>query len=249
MAGTPRRTGVVVSVEALLRWPGSSQGEISPSDLIPLAEESGQIVALGNWVLDRALEVARELAPVPVAVNVSPIQFRHHGFAATVGDKLIERGLSAEALHIEITEGVLISHLDAAKSTIRQLRQIGVKMSLDDFGTGYSSLSYLQNLDFDFMKIDKSFMRDLGRHQRANEVMRAVVELGHSLGLEVIAEGIEGEWQARLLQLLNCDHLQGYYIGTPMSVEELRAYIVANATRAAGQSGTTDTAVDRAASA
>jgi diguanylate cyclase (GGDEF)-like protein len=226
------RSGEISSVEALLRWPNSSQGEISPSDLIPLAEESGQVVALGNWVLDKALEAARELRTVPIAVNVSPIQFRHHGFAATVSDKLIGAGVSPEVLRIEITEGVLISHLDAAKSTIRQLRQIGVKISLDDFGTGYSSLSYLQNLDFDYMKIDKSFMRDLGRRQRANEVMRAVVDLGHSLGLEVVAEGIESEWQARLLQLLNCDHLQGYYLGTPMSLQDLHEYIASTPARA-----------------
>jgi EAL domain-containing protein (putative c-di-GMP-specific phosphodiesterase class I) len=218
------RTGALSSVEALLRWPNSSQGEISPTDLIPLAEESGQILALGNWVLDKAIEAARELETVPVAVNVSPIQFRHHGFATTVGDKLLAAGLSPELLRIEITEGVLISHLDAAKSTIRQLRLLGIEIALDDFGTGYSSLSYLQNLDFDWMKIDKSFMRDLGRRPLANQVMRSVIELGHNLGLKVVAEGIENEWQARLLQLLNCDCLQGYYLGVPLTLEELRAY-------------------------
>jgi diguanylate cyclase (GGDEF)-like protein len=218
------RTGELSSVEALLRWPSSSQGEISPTDLIPLAEESGQILALGNWVLDKAIEVARELDTVPVAVNVSPIQFRHHGFAANVGDKLLAAGLRPDLLRIEITEGVLISHLDAAKSTIRQLRMLGIQIALDDFGTGYSSLSYLQNLDFDWMKIDKSFMRDLGRRPLANQVMRSVIELGHNLGLKVVAEGIENEWQARLLQLLNCDCLQGYYLGVPLTLEELRTY-------------------------
>jgi EAL domain-containing protein (putative c-di-GMP-specific phosphodiesterase class I) len=218
------RTGELSSVEALLRWPNSSQGEISPTDLIPLAEESGQILALGNWVLDKAIEVARELDTVPVAVNVSPIQFRHHGFASNVGDKLLAAGVRPELLRIEITEGVLISHLDAAKSTIRQLRMLGIQIALDDFGTGYSSLSYLQNLDLDWMKIDKSFMRDLGRRPLANQVMRSVIELGHNLGLKVVAEGIENEWQARLLQLLNCDCLQGYYLGVPLTLEELRAY-------------------------
>jgi predicted signal transduction protein with EAL and GGDEF domain len=218
------RTGELSSIEALLRWPSSSQGEISPTDLIPLAEESGQILALGNWVLDKAIEAARELETVPVAVNVSPIQFRHHGFATAVGGKLLAAGVSPEQLRIEITEGVLISHLDAAKSTIRQLRLLGIQIALDDFGTGYSSLSYLQNLDFDWMKIDKSFMRDLGRRPLANQVMRSVIELGHNLGLKVVAEGIENEWQARLLQLLNCDCLQGYYLGVPMTLEELRLY-------------------------
>jgi diguanylate cyclase (GGDEF)-like protein len=218
------RTGELSSVEALLRWPNSSQGEISPGDLIPLAEESGQILALGGWILDKALLAVKELKDVPVAVNVSPIQFRHHGFATIVGDKLLATGVAPELLRLEITEGVLISHMDAAKSTIRQLRQIGVVVVLDDFGTGYSSLSYLQNLDFDYMKIDKSFMKDLGRRQLATQIMRCVIELGHSLELKVVAEGIENDWQARLLQLLNCDYLQGYFLGAPMSLEDLHAF-------------------------
>ena len=218
------RTGELTSVEALLRWSNSSQGEISPGDLIPLAEESGQILALGNWILDKALDAVVELGNVPIAVNVSPIQFRHHGFATIVGDKLLERGIQPELLRIEITEGVLISHMDAAKSTIRQLRQIGVVVALDDFGTGYSSLSYLQNLDFDYMKIDKSFMKDLGRRPLATQIMRSVIDLGHSLELKVVAEGVENDWQARLLQLLNCDYLQGYYLGAPMTLEALHAY-------------------------
>jgi len=215
------QTGNLASVEALLRWPNSSQGEISPGDLIPLAEESGQILALGNWVLDKALDAIRTLGDVPVAVNVSPIQFRHHGFGSTVGDKLLAAGVTPDLLRIEITEGVLISHIDAAKSTMRQLRQIGVEVVLDDFGTGYSSLSYLQNLELDGMKIDRSFMRDLGRRPLATQIMRSVIELGHSLGLKVVAEGVENDWQVRLLQTLQCDYLQGYYLGTPMSLEDI----------------------------
>ncbi len=215
------QTGALASVEALLRWPGSSQGEISPGDLIPLAEESGQILALGNWVLDKALDAIRTLGNVPVAVNVSPVQFRHHGFGSTVGDKLLSAGITPDLLRIEITEGVLISHIDAARSSIRQLRQIGVEVVLDDFGTGYSSLSYLQNLDLDGMKIDRSFMKDLGRRPLATQIMRSVIELGHSLGLKVVAEGVENDWQVRLLRTLRCDYLQGYYLGTPMSLEEI----------------------------
>jgi diguanylate cyclase (GGDEF)-like protein len=220
------RTGVLSSVEALLRWPNSSRGAISPADLIPMAEASGQILELGEWVLDKALEIARDLKNVPVAVNVSPIQFRHHGFAAQVSEKLLAARVAPHLLRLEITEGVLISHIDAAKSTIRQLRQIGCEVVLDDFGTGYSSLSYLQNLDFDCVKIDKSFLKDLGRHQRAVQIMRSVIDLGHSLQLKVVAEGVENDWQARLLQLLNCDYLQGYFLGAPMSLGDLKAFIV-----------------------
>jgi len=225
------RTGDLTSIEALLRWPSSSQGEISPGDLIPLAEESGQILALGAWILDKALLAARELGDVPIAVNVSPVQFRHHGFATIVSDKLLAAGVSPELLRVEITEGVLISHLHAAKSTIRQLRQLGVVVVLDDVGTGYSSLSYLQNLDFDYLKIDKSFMKDLGRRQLATQIMRSVIDLGHSLELKVVAEGIENDWQARLLQLLNCDYLQGYFIGAPMPLEELHEFRIKNNVR------------------
>lgn len=213
--------GSLASCEALLRWSNSSQGEIAPSDLIPLAEESGQIMALGTWVLEQALDAIRELGNVPVAVNVSPIQFRHHGFANLVGDKLLAAGVAPKLLRIEITEGVLITHMDAAKSTIRQLRQLGVEVVLDDFGTGYSSLSYLQNLDLDGMKIDRSFMKDLGRRPLATQIMRSVIDLGHSLGLKVVAEGVENDWQARLLRMLQCDYLQGYYLGTPMPLAEL----------------------------
>ena len=219
------RTGMMASVEALLRWPNSSRGPISPADLIPLAEASGQILQLGEWVLDKALIIANDLGNVPIAVNVSPIQFRHHGFATKVSEKLLASGVSPHLLRLEITEGVLISHIDAAKSTIRQLRQIGVEVVLDDFGTGYSSLSYLQNLDLDCVKIDKSFLKDLGRHSRSVQIMRSVIDLGHSLDLKVVAEGVENEWQARMLQMLNCDYLQGYFLGVPMSLADLKNYI------------------------
>ena len=219
------RTGMMASVEALLRWPNSSRGAISPADLIPLAEASGQILELGEWVLDKALIIAADLGHVPIAVNVSPIQFRHHGFATKVSEKLLASGVSPHLLRLEITEGVLISHIEAAKSTIRQLRQIGVEVVLDDFGTGYSSLSYLQNLDLDCVKIDKSFLKDLGRHSRAVQILRSVIDLGHGLDLKVVAEGVENEWQARLLQMLNCEYLQGYFLGVPMSLAALKDYI------------------------
>ena len=148
------RSGTVASGEVLMRWSHPSRGEVSPGQFIPLAEESVQILKIGDWAIDKTLEHIQELdRKVPLAVNVSPLQFRHHNFAKSVSDRLLRNGISPDLLKIEITEGVLISHNDLAMRTIRQLRDIGVKVVLDDFGTGFSSLSYLQSFDFDVVKI------------------------------------------------------------------------------------------------
>jgi EAL domain-containing protein (putative c-di-GMP-specific phosphodiesterase class I) len=167
---------------------------------------------------------ARELDNVPVSVNISPLHFRHDGFAAALADKMLDGGVTPEQLYVEITEGVLIAHIETARRTLEQLREMGVKVFLDDFGTGYSSLSYLHQLQFDGVKIDKSFLRNIGERNQATQIMRSVVDLGHSLNLLVVAEGVESEWQARLLQLLNCDLMQGFYFATPMSLEHLKQF-------------------------
>ncbi|MEZ5939541.1 MAG: bifunctional diguanylate cyclase/phosphodiesterase [Hyphomonadaceae bacterium] len=216
------RSGRVVSAEALMRWRHPGRGELSPSKFIALAEESGQIIELGDWALERALESIRELDGVPVAVNVSPHQFRDSSFARSVSDRLLKARVPAKLLRIEITEGVLITHTDAARRTIRQLRDIGVQVVLDDFGTGYSSLSYLQSFDFDAVKIDRSFIRDLGGKHQSTQLTRAIIDMGHGLGMEVVAEGVENARQASLLQLLGCDQLQGFYLGVPAALDELR---------------------------
>jgi diguanylate cyclase (GGDEF)-like protein len=216
------RTGKVASAEALMRWRHPGRGELSPGKFIALAEESGQIIELGDWAIERALECAKTLGNIPIAVNVSPPQFRDTNFAQTVQDKILKSGVPASLLRIEITEGVLITHTDAAQRTLRQLRDVGVKVVLDDFGTGYSSLSYLQSFDFDAVKIDRSFIRDLGGKHQSTQLTRAIIDLGHGLGMEVVAEGIENARQASLLQLLGCDHLQGFYLGVPSSLEDLR---------------------------
>lgn len=212
------RTGKIVSAEALMRWSHPTRGEISPGKFIGLAEESGQITELGAWAIDRALEFIKVLG-LPIAVNVSPIQFRHHAFAKSVADRLLKADVAPSLLKIEITEGVLITHTDAAKRTIRQLRDLGVKVVLDDFGTGYSSLSYLQSFEFDAVKIDRSFVRDLGSQHQSTQLARAIIDMGHGLGMEVVAEGIENARQASLLQILGCDHLQGFFLGVPTSLE------------------------------
>jgi diguanylate cyclase (GGDEF)-like protein len=215
------RTGELISVEALLRWNSPRLGQVSPAVLIPIAEESGQIIELSNWVLDTGLAAIKTLGDVPVGINISPVHFRHSHFATMLAEKLIAANVQPELLHIEITEGVLISHMEAAKKTIAQVRKLGCKVYLDDFGTGYSSLSYLQNFELDGMKIDKSFLRDLGERPQATQIMRSVIDLGHSLGLKVVVEGVECDWQARLLQLLNCDILQGFHFATPMVLDHI----------------------------
>lgn len=134
-----------------------------------------------------------------MGINISPLHFRHSQFAQMIADKMLAAKVKPSSLYIEITEGVLISHMEAAKRTISQLRNLGIKVYLDDFGTGYSSLSYLQNFEFDGMKIDKSFLRNLDQRQQATQIMRSVIDLGHSLDLQVVAEGVETDWQARLL--------------------------------------------------
>ena len=218
------RGGELVGVEALLRWPSSSMGNISPAIFIPVAEECGLIVKLTEWTIDAALTASRELGDIPININISPIYFADPNFASILADKLIARGVSPELMHVEITEGVLIESMEQAQRTIRQLRSIGVKVYLDDFGTGYSSLGYLQSFEFDGMKIDKSFLKHVGEGQQATQVMRSIIDLGHSLGLSVVVEGIETDWQARLSQLLNADVMQGYWLGTPMPLAELKEY-------------------------
>ena len=218
------RNGEIKSVEALLRWKSPIMGNIAPELLVKIAEESGHIVELSNWVIETAVAAARELDNVPVSVNISPLHFRHNGFAAALADKMLDGGVTPEQLYVEITEGVLIAHIETARRTLEQLREMGVKVFLDDFGTGYSSLSYLHQLQFDGVKIDKSFLRNIGERNQATQIMRSVVDLGHSLNLLVVAEGVESEWQARLLQLLNCDLMQGFYFATPMSLEHLKQF-------------------------
>jgi EAL domain-containing protein (putative c-di-GMP-specific phosphodiesterase class I) len=218
------RDGTLKSAEALLRWNSPRFGPIPPATLIPIAEEGGQIIELSCWIIDQALVAARELVDVPVGINISPLHFRSTDFAAMLADKLVEANVPPALLYLEITEGVLISNLEIAKRTLAQLRDMGIRVFLDDFGTGYSSLSYLQNLEFDGVKIDKSFLRNLGDRGQATQIMRSVINLGHSLNMEVVAEGVESDWQARLLQLLNCDLLQGFHFATPMPLAEMKSF-------------------------
>ena len=215
------RTGKVMSAEALMRWPGKPGQVGSPGVFIPIAEESGLITKLGAWALDQAmLEITRQKT-IPIAVNVSPVQFRVDGFASSVEAALERHGIDPSLLHIEITEGVLISHTGEAQRTMKRLREMGVQVLLDDFGTGYSSLSYLQQFEFDGLKIDRAFIQQLDIGPTGRQLLKSIIALGHSLNMKVVAEGVETEDQAAILQLLACDFLQGYALGRPDIADKL----------------------------
>jgi diguanylate cyclase (GGDEF)-like protein/PAS domain S-box-containing protein len=208
----------VTAVEALLRWTHPVHGDISPARFIPVAEESGMIVPIGAWVLDRAcrdLPALRALMPeVRVAVNVSAVQLRDPGFTALVAETLERTDADPRALVIELTESVFADD-DGVAEALRRLRALGLALSVDDFGTGYSSLSYLRRLEVDSIKIDRSFVAGLGDEPRDAALVRSIIELGHALGLTMVAEGVEDADQEAFLRDAGCDLAQGWLFGRP----------------------------------
>jgi len=211
------RSGRVEKAEALLRTSASSLAGVSPALMVSVAEDSGQIVALTDWTIDSALAASQQMG-VPVAVNVSPIYFRHANFADRLIDRLLASNAHPSSIIVEVTEGVLIADIQTARESIDHLRAIGIEVYLDDFGTGYSSLSYLQNFELDGLKFDRSFVQDLGRSDKAARIIRAMIDVAHTLNMKAVIEGVESEWQARILQLQGCDYLQGYHFGVPMAL-------------------------------
>jgi len=214
-------SGEITGFEALVRWHHPRFGLVSPGTFIPLAEETGIIVALGEWILRTACrEAASWPKPLRVAVNLSPVQFQRGDLAKLVHEILLETGLSPSRLELEITEGVLIGDFSGAVATLRRLKNLGVRIAMDDFGTGYSSLSYLQSFPFDKIKIDQAFVANLGHSQQAVTIIRAVIALGRGLDLPVVAEGVETEEQLKFLAAEHCTEIQGYYVGRPRPIEE-----------------------------
>jgi diguanylate cyclase (GGDEF)-like protein len=219
-------THAVVGFEALLRWRSPSRGLISPADFIPIAEETGLIVSIGEWVLRTACDQAAAWSqPASIAVNLSPVQFRSPGLVQTVISALASSGLPAERLELEITEGALMDDTEAVVAMLRALRAIGVRVSMDDFGTGYSSLSYLQKFPFDKIKIDQSFVRGMSENAEAGAIVRAVARLGASLGMMTTAEGVETEDQLAAIRAEGCSHVQGYLTGRPMAPHQAAALL------------------------
>jgi diguanylate cyclase (GGDEF)-like protein len=208
--------------EALLRWNHPTRGVVSPNEFIPLAEETGLIVEIGEWVIRQACaEAIRWPSDLLVAVNVSPVQFRTGNLVAVVISALAASGLRPNRLELEITESVLMYNNDVTLAMLHQLRNLGVRISMDDFGTGYSSLSYLRSFPFDKIKIDRSFVRDLAENPNSIAIIRAVVGLGQSFGMITTAEGVETQEQLDQMCAEGCNQVQGYFYSEPMPAREI----------------------------
>ncbi len=221
-------SNAVTGCEALLRWCHPRRGMVSPAEFIPIAEETGLIEEIGDWVLRTACaEAATWPDHVRVAVNVSPIQFRSETLALKVASGLAETGLDPRRLELEITEAVLMADDDAALATLRQLRELGVRIALDDFGTGYSSLSYLQRFPFDKIKIDRSFVKELTSGSGSSSIIKAVVSIAADSNMVTTAEGVETEEQRATVQSLGCTQMQGYLFSPPRQAQDIRAMLAA----------------------
>jgi diguanylate cyclase (GGDEF)-like protein len=215
-------TSEVNGFEALVRWNHPTRGVVSPAEFIPLAEEIGLIVPLGEWVMRQACsEAAKWGSDLSVAINLSPAQFRNHTLVLSVLSALGGSGLSATRLELEITEMVLLHDTANVLEALHQLRQLGVRISMDDFGTGYSSLSYLRSFPFDKIKIDRSFVAELGKKNDCVAIIRAVTGLGGSLGMATTAEGVETHEQLEILRSEGCTQVQGYLFGRPRPAEQI----------------------------
>jgi diguanylate cyclase (GGDEF)-like protein/PAS domain S-box-containing protein len=209
-------SGRILGFEALLRWTHPSLGPVSPVTFIPLAEESGLIIALGEWVLREACrEAAGWNPPLKLAVNISPVQFMQDDLVGRIEAILGETGLPASRLDLEVTEGLLIKDAESALFTLRRLKALGVQISMDDFGTGYSSLSYFRMFPFDKVKIDQSFVADMIENPQSRAIIRSVIGLGRGLGVPVVAEGVETAAQLQALRDEGCDQVQGFLIARP----------------------------------
>jgi diguanylate cyclase (GGDEF)-like protein/PAS domain S-box-containing protein len=218
-----RVAGGTTGFEVLIRWEHPIRGFVSPATFIPIAEESGLIIELGEWVLREACrEAVTWKKPLHIAVNISPVQFRHGDLPELIHSLLLETGLPANRLELEVTEGVLIDDFSRAVSVLRRLKALGLRISMDDFGTGYSSLSYLQSFPFDKIKIDRTFISNLETNPQSAAIIRGVIGLARGLDLPVVAEGVENANQLAFLTRELCDEVQGFYLGRPSPISHYR---------------------------
>jgi len=215
------RTGAVVGVEALMRWTHPVRGNISPAVFIPIAEACGLMGALGGWMLDRAMEDSKQWPDLEIAVNLSPVQFTQTDLERVLRELSAKRDVAPERFVLEITEGVLLEANDHTKSVLKALQAMGFKTALDDFGTGYSSLAYLCDFKFDKIKIDRSFVTNVSNVTTSRTIVQSVVSLGRGLGMMVVAEGVETEYEALMMSHFGCTELQGYYFSRPVPAVQL----------------------------
>ncbi len=220
-------TGRIIGMEALVRWQHPELGLISPGEFIPLAEDTGLIVPLDEWVLHSACaqnEAWQEAGfpPLRISSNLSARLFRQRDLPAMIARVLEETRLDPRCLDLELTESSVMSNAETTIETLRTLKEIGIHISIDDFGTGYSSLNYLKKFPADYLKIDQSFVRDATTEPHDAAIVRAIITLAQSLGLKVIAEGVETEEQLEFLHLLRCNEIQGYLLSRPLPAEEFR---------------------------
>jgi EAL domain-containing protein (putative c-di-GMP-specific phosphodiesterase class I) len=223
-------SGAVIGVEALIRWQHPELGLVPPARFIAIAEDSGLIVPIGEWVIHEACRQAMAwqqagLPPLLMAVNLSAVQFRRGNVEQTVTHALQASGLDASLLELELTESILIQNVEQVLAAVKRLKLLGVKLSIDDFGTGYSSLSYLKRFDIDKLKIDRSFIRDLATDPDDAAIVRAIIQMAHSLNLTVIAEGVETLDMLQRLRDFQCDEAQGYHFARPMPADEFARYL------------------------
>jgi len=220
------RSGRMSALEALIRWEIPGKGMVPPGEFITIAEETGLILPIGEWVLQRACEDCREwqrrgLTDVSVAVNLSPVQLRKPEIVPLVAQTLAQAKLEPRFLELELTESALLQHTGQVAETLDQLKRMGVRLALDDFGTGYASLSYLKRIPFDSLKIDREFIRDLGNDPGDRAIVSAIVAIARTFGLRVVAEGVETALHERLVREEGCEAMQGFRLGVPSPLAEI----------------------------
>jgi EAL domain-containing protein (putative c-di-GMP-specific phosphodiesterase class I) len=232
-------TGVITGAEALVRWVRPDRGLVPPVQFVPIAEDSGLILPIGQWILREACRQARAwldagLGPMPVAVNISTVEFRSRHFLEGIRAILLETGLEPSLLELELTESVLMQHPESTASVLRALKSIGVRLAVDDFGTGYSSLSYLRRFPIDVLKLDQSFLHDIASPETKDAaIVSAVITMGKSLKHRIVAEGVETPEQLRFLQAHRCDEGQGFYFSPPVAPEQFAEFLAGGTSSAA----------------
>jgi diguanylate cyclase (GGDEF)-like protein len=226
-------TKKVVGVEALIRWQHPEYGLISPAEFIPIAEQSGFIIPLGEWILRRACQQlknlqAEGLANFKLAVNISPFQFTQENFIQNINDIITNENFNPELLELELTETVFIQDIELVKNRINTLKHYGIQVSIDDFGTGYSSFKYLHEFSFSHLKIDRYFISNVDKSENKQSILQSIIQLANTLKVNIIAEGVETNEEVNWLKQNNCDVIQGYFFSRPLPIEELKIFLIAN---------------------